>query len=428
MRNRRNCFLFVISLTISSFYSINYSQAALYVFTTHTFTTCSSTGQSGPSQASCRSAYSTTWDESDSNFTVTGGIQKWTVPQTGTYDITAVGAAGANGAIGSGGLGASITGTFSLTEGQYLYLIVGQKGTYVIHVAGGGGGSFVYQNANDTYPLIAAGGGGGGAGGGGGSTQAGVNASTGSSGTNGNGLSNGAGTNGNGGVNSTATYYALGGAGWLSNGNVSNQSCSNGFGTAAQAPRNGGLGGNSNQSGTYGGFGGGGAPAMRCGAIGGGGGGGYSGGGPGGEPTGNAFSGGGGGGSYNGGTSPTINGVTNSGEGSITITARALVTSNFNSFALSGNATSANFRTSVTINASVDVSSKVTFKAGNVVISGCKNVLATGSGSTFTASCLWKPSKRGNVVLTATATPSAGGNSGTAIPINISVVNRSGTR
>lgn len=428
MRNRRNCFLFVISLTISSFYSINYSQAALYVFTSHTFTTCSSTGQSGPSQASCRSAYSTTWDESDSNFTVTGGIQKWTVPQTGNYEITAIGAAGATGRNGSGGKGASITGTFSLTEGQFLYLIVGQKGTFVAHVAGGGGGSFVYSNANDSYPLMAAGGGGGGgaydvsSG-----AQNGVDASTNTSGTNGNAMPNGAGTSGNGGTTSTKTPYALGGAGWLSNGNLSNISCTN-YGVAAQAPRNGALGGNSNQSGTYGGFGGGGAPAMRCGAIGGGGGGGYSGGGPGGENISGNYGGGGGGGSYNGSSSPVINGVTNTGEGSISITALSVITANFNSYALSGNATSASFRTSVTINASVDVSSKVTFKAGNVVISGCKNVLATGSGSTFIASCLWKPSKRGNVILTATATPSAGGNSGTAIPINVAVVNRVGSR
>jgi len=52
-----------------------------------------------------------------------------------------------------------------------------------------------------------------------------------------------------------------------------------------------------------------------------GGGGGYSGGGPGGENIDSNFGGGGGGGSYNGGTSPVVNGVTNSGEGSITITA-----------------------------------------------------------------------------------------------------------
>lgn len=417
----------LLILLCSNFLYIENSNAALYAFTSHTFTNCSATGANGPTQAACRSSYSTTWDETDANYTVTGGIQKWTVPETGSYEITAVGAAGANGSVGTGGMGASITGTFSLTQGEFLYLIVGQKGTFVAYVAGGGGGTFVYKNASDTYPLIAAGGGGGGAGGGGTGFENGIDAVTTNNGTNGNNVSQGAGTSGGGGTSPGTSFYALGGAGWLSNGNVSNQSCTNN-GVAALAPRNGATGGNSNQAGTYGGFGGGGAPAMRCGAIAGGGGGGYSGGGAGGENPSGSFNGGGGGGSYNGGSSPTINGVTNTGSGSITIRLLAVVTPNFNSLALTGNVTSATFRSAITINASVNVSSKVTFKAGNIIIVGCKNKVATGSGSTYTTSCTWKPSTRGSVRISASAVPVSGGGTGYSSPLSISVVNRSGAR
>jgi hypothetical protein len=401
------------------------ASANLYVFTTHTFTPCGSTGQSGPTQASCRTSYSTTWDDTDSNFTVTSGIQKWTVPATGSYSITAVGAAGAAGSSGAGGRGASLTGTFSLTAGQFIYLIVGQRGTFVAHVAGGGGGSFAYLSASDSNPLIAAGGGGGGGAGGGG---AGINASTTTSGTNGNGMPSGAGVNGNGGTASSTTWYALGGAGWLSNGSLSNRSCTNN-GVAAQAPRNGALGGNSNQAGTFGGFGGGGAPAMRCGAIGGGGGGGYSGGGPGGEPTDSAFSGGGGGGSYNGGTSPVVNGVTNSGEGSITITALTVAVSNFNSIALAGNTLSANFRTAINISANLDIASKVTFLANGKRIPGCINVRTSGTSPNIVATCSWKPNRRGVITISATAVPTSGGNAGTTqAPLSVNVAGRAGTR
>jgi hypothetical protein len=104
------------------------------------------------------------------------------------------------------------------------------------------------------------------------------------------------------------------------------------------------------------------------------------------------------------------------------------ITANFNSFALAGNATSATFRTVATINASVDTSARVTFKQGKLIIPGCKNKVAIGSGSVFTTSCNWKPSQRGSVSLSATATPVAGGNTGNAIPVGVFVNNRTGPR
>ena len=122
--------------------------------------------------------------------------------------------------------------------------------------------------------------------------------------------------------------------------------------------------------------------------------------------------------------------ASNSGTQTITITVTDVVdTSSFNSFALAGGVTSATFRGTIQINASVTVASKVTFKAANIVIAGCKGKLATGSGSTYTVSCSWKPSKRGGITLSATSTPTNVSISGaTAAPINVAVVNRTGPR
>lgn len=104
-------------------------------------------------------------------------------------------------------------------------------------------------------------------------------------------------------------------------------------------------------------------------------------------------------------------------------------TSSFNSFGLSGGVTSATYRSTSTITADVTVASKVTFKSSGVVITGCKNKLATGSGSSFSVSCSWKPSLRGKVNISAVSTPVDNAISGaSAPPVTIVVANRSGTR
>ncbi|MEN9305020.1 MAG: hypothetical protein RLY76_288 [Actinomycetota bacterium] len=117
----------------------------------------------------------------------------------------------------------------------------------------------------------------------------------------------------------------------------------------------------------------------------------------------------------------------NTSQQSISITVTDVVdTSSFNSFSVSG---APSYRTVVTITANVTVAAKVTFRAKNVIISGCKNKLATGSGSTFSATCTWKPSVRGAVTLTATAVPTSGSiSSSTATPLNVIVGNKSGGR
>jgi hypothetical protein len=119
--------------------------------------------------------------------------------------------------------------------------------------------------------------------------------------------------------------------------------------------------------------------------------------------------------------------ASNAGTQTITITVTDVVdTSTFNSFSLSG---AASFRTVVTITANVSVASRVTFRAKNVIIAGCKNKLTSGSSPNIVATCSWRPSMRGAVVLTATASPTGAGiSAATATPLSVMVGNRSGSR
>ena len=490
-------------LILSNLTFIQPANASLYAFSSHTFTNCSATGSAGPVQASCRSAYSTTWDENNSYFTVTGGIQSWTVPITGNYTITVVGGGGGGGA--TGGKPASMRGDFSLSQGAVIKILVGQLGTSD-YGGGGGGGSFVVTNTNSA--LIVGGGGGGKSHNNNAGADASIVANPGSS----NGDATGPNSVGGCGMNGG------GGGGFSTDGSA-----------GAKSFLNGGSGGG-RQTGScvssgLGGFGGGGG-----GGNGGGGGGGYFGGAPGQNL--NPYPGGSGGGSYNNGTnqsnslaanatnhgSVTITAVApdttpptftssatfsaaeniatsanaatikvsesatvtssagadaalfniitsdsitafirfkaspnfespsdgdtnniyeitltatdssgNAGTQSITINVTDVVdTSSFNSLALSGSAT---FRQVVTITANVSVASRVTFRARNVIISGCKNKLTSGSSPNIVATCTWRPSTRGAVVLTATATPTGAGiSSTTATPISVMVRNRSGGR
>ena len=120
----------------------------------------------------------------------------------------------------------------------------------------------------------------------------------------------------------------------------------------------------------------------------------------------------------------------NAGTQAITITVGNLVdTSGFNSLALAGSAVTATYRTSVIITANVTVASKITFTINGKVLPGCKNRSTSGSGSSHSVTCTWKPSRRGQVALTAAATPTGAGiASATASPVSIWVGNRTGAR
>ena len=329
------------TISISHFYGkAKPSASSLYGFTAHTFTNAGATGRTGPIISQVRSAYSTaSWAQNSTYLNMTTqGIQEWTVPATGSYTIASLGALGAGTGSYYGGNGANITGTFNLTKGDVLCIVIGQKGITGPNSGGaGGGGSFVYRKTDNLLYIVAGGGGGGGHdvgfGGGGSANQTPVNG-----GGSGNGGYQGIGYGGNGGGNSTNYVNsewndsAGGGGGWLSNGNnggailnmdyigYGGYGRSSGFigGYHATANTNGGAG--------NGGFGGGGGSGGN--GSSGGGGGGYTGGGGGNNwpGSGNPGHGGGqGGGSYNTGTSQTNTASANTGDGSVTITPNFVV-------------------------------------------------------------------------------------------------------
>ena len=141
-----------------------------------TFTSLGASGKDGPS--SLGNHYK--GQDHDGQVTLSGGIQQWTVPYTGGYRIEAVGAAGGyntyNNSDQYGGRGARMVGTFNLTEGEIIQILVGQEGGIRKNVStsassgtvvagggrgggGGGGGTFVVRGRNTS--LIVAGGGGG---------------------------------------------------------------------------------------------------------------------------------------------------------------------------------------------------------------------------------------------------------------------------
>jgi hypothetical protein len=274
--------------------------AALYAFTSWTFTTAGVTGRTGPNITQVRGAYSSqSWAQNNAYLSMTtNGIQNWTVPLSGTYRIEAFGAQGAN----SGGLGARMRGDFSLNRGQVISILVGQLGVVKSTGCnqGGGGGSFVWNSTSTSNPLIAAGGGGGAGNGCG---------TVGEAGTTGiNGTAQFAGSNGNGG--------SPGGCGWNTNGGIGLDNANNGN----QRPLAGGNGGFGNTGSVGdGGFGGGaGASGQSCGNGGPGGGGGYSGGG--GPSNTSSCQGSGGGGSFNSGTNQSNSAGARSGDGQVIIT------------------------------------------------------------------------------------------------------------
>ena len=547
MNGIRRHLLTVLLLLSSNLLFIEPAQASLYAFTSHTFTNCSATGRTGPALAACQGAYSTTWDENNSYFTVTGGIQSWVAPETANYIITAAGATGvAYTKVKS--VGAVVRAKISLTQGSAYKILIGQSGSTAGCLSGGGGGGTFFSTSSNS-PLIVAGGGGG-------ALDTGVpstNSANGQTTTSGGSASDGSGAGGSSGSggNGSSSGWGSGGGGFTGNGGNSAQGSS----TGGSSFTNGGTGGNSTSGySAFGGFGGGGG-THGC-SGGGGGGGGYSGGG--GSTQNNATSIGGGGGSFivsgatniatsNGSYAGSSSGITNlnqyngtfnssqsthgyltiemevapdttaptftssstfsaaeniatsatvatiqvsesatvtissgadaarfnitrsetntaivkfnvspdfeapadvggnnvyeitltatdtaanAGTQSITITVTDVVdTSSFNSLALAGSATTATFRTAIVITANVTVASRVTFRVNGKVLPGCKNKLATGSSSSFSVTCNWRPSNRGTVALTAAATPTGAGiSSTTSNPVSIMVERRTGSR
>ena len=124
------------------------------------FTNLGASGRLGPT--SLGSYYS--GQVHDGQVTLVSGIQQWTVPYTGDYRMEAIGAAGGYGIRSNDqyrGRGARLRGTFRLSKGETIKILVGQEGSVTLKASssGGGGGTFVVGGSNT--PLIVAGGGGG---------------------------------------------------------------------------------------------------------------------------------------------------------------------------------------------------------------------------------------------------------------------------
>ncbi len=128
------------------------------------FTHLGASGRNGP--ASLGSQYA--GQDHDGQVTLSSGIQQWTVPYTGQYKIEAIGAAGgydmwssASSSAQYRGRGARMIGTFNLSRGEIIQILVGQEGAInsVSYSSGGGGGTFLVRGSRT--PLIIAGGGGG---------------------------------------------------------------------------------------------------------------------------------------------------------------------------------------------------------------------------------------------------------------------------
>lgn len=176
----------------NSYTTTSFNLSLKSVYSSFTFTPCGATGFNGPTSLTY-DASSFAWGTLSSFITlgngsngIPAGIQRFTVPFTGTYVLTAAGAGGGSAAF-AGGRGVIVSTTVSLTANDVLFILVGQRGTSTGSTAGyqgtGGGGTFICKYnggsvssaGSYTILLIAGGGGGAGAGfGGGGSGAAGV--------------------------------------------------------------------------------------------------------------------------------------------------------------------------------------------------------------------------------------------------------------
>ncbi|CAB4331457.1 unannotated protein [freshwater metagenome] len=363
-----------LSLSILAGSLVGVELPAAVAGTTYTFTTAGASGRTGPTQSQVTTAYAST-NLAGAVTINTQGIQEWTVPFSGQFRITAKGAAGGNGYYSgsqSGGYGAQTIGTFSLTSGTVLKVLVGQLGgSRVTNGGGGGGGGSFVVTGSGTILAIAGGGGGGG----GRNPTTGVNASLTTTATSdGSGLGT-AGTSGGGGAPFDSVWCGAGAGGYSGNG----VGVSNCLYVAGNSFTNGGIGGDA--IGTYptaGGFGGGGGVGYA-----GGGGGGYNGA-PGGR--GDAFYPGGGGGStFNSGSDVTTSQLTALADGGVTI--EFLGSIGTISVVAAGNVKSTNKGIGIALTATLNSAGRVTFYANGKRIPGCINQ----SASIGNKVCTWKP-------------------------------------
>ena len=112
-----------------------------------------------------------------------------------------------------------------------------------------------------------------------------------------------------------------------------------------------------------------------------------------------------------------VDSALNIGYETISVTVTDVVdTTSFSSFALAGNPTSVSYSTPINLVAVVTVASRITFTMNQKRISGCISKLATGSASSFTATCSWKPSQWGYLTLASQSVAVGAGITGAISP------------
>lgn len=132
------------------------------------------------------------------------------------------------------------------------------------------------------------------------------------------------------------------------------------------------------------------------------------------------------GGNAGGGANASSAGGGNGGSGVVYIRySTAPVT--FNSLGAQDGSSVARYRTNTVLEASAQAAGRVTFFAEGKRIPRCIDVVASGSGSNFTASCNWMPSRKGAVAVSASIKPTVPGLV-SRTTTNFSVVTRTGRR
>lgn len=121
-----------------------------------------------------------------------------------------------------------------------------------------------------------------------------------------------------------------------------------------------------------------------------------------------------------------VDGSTNASTQNIVVTVTDVnENSSFLGFSITGTPT---YRSTIQISATINISAKVSFRVDGKRIPGCISV-ATATTSPFVATCNWRPSRRGSLILTATATPIDNGYSASsATPLRVVVSTRSNKR
>lgn len=119
------------------------------------FSNCGVSGNIGPTQDVATSCYKDTLTNVQ---IVDKGIQKWTVPSSGTYIIEAAGAAGGLSCTRySNGKGAVYRSKFNLNKNDILYILVGQQGTFPNNNdwgGPGGGATFIAKKVRESDYLL----------------------------------------------------------------------------------------------------------------------------------------------------------------------------------------------------------------------------------------------------------------------------------